>query len=111
LWPLAPLLGSYINIPIAALGQDTMVTEREVTYFSMRYIVPVIVDSPGVVLAVNVEGAVIPTLLSIYLLSKNRLWERGRGSPGGGPRGEEFAISHHGDPSDPRRDGCHRAVA
>jgi uncharacterized membrane protein len=74
----APLLGSYINIPIAALGQDTMVTEREVTYFSMRYIVPVTVDSPGVVLAVNVGGAVIPTLLSIYLLSKNRLWERGR---------------------------------
>ena len=73
----ASLFGSYINIPIAALGQETMVTEREVTYFGMRYIVPVMVDSPGVILAVNVGGAVIPTLLSIYLLSKNRLWERG----------------------------------
>ena len=73
----ASLFGSYINIPIAALGQETMVTEREVTYFGMRYIVPVMVGSPGVILAVNVGGAVIPTLLSIYLLSKNRLWERG----------------------------------
>jgi uncharacterized membrane protein len=73
----ASLFGSYINIPIAALGQETMVTEREVTYFGMRYIVPVMVDSPGVILAVNVGGAVIPTLLSIYLLTKNRLWERG----------------------------------
>ena len=33
--------------------------------------------SPGVILAVNVGGAVIPTLLSIYLLTKNRLWKRG----------------------------------
>jgi uncharacterized membrane protein len=73
----ASLFGSYVNIPIAALGQDTKVTEREVTYFGMRYIVPVMVGSPDVILAVNVGGAVIPTLLSIYLLTKNRLWERG----------------------------------
>jgi len=48
-----------------------MVTD-EVTYFGMRYIVPVMVDSLGVILAVNVGGAVIPTLLSIYLLSNYR---------------------------------------
>jgi uncharacterized membrane protein len=40
-------------------------------------IVPTIVGSPHVILAVNVGGAVIPTLLSIYLLSKNQLWGRG----------------------------------
>ena len=73
----ASLLGSYVNIPIAALGQESMVTEREVTYFGMRYIVPTIVRSPHVILAVNGGGAVIPTLLSIYLLSKNQLWWRG----------------------------------
>ena len=73
----ASLLGSYVNIPIAALGQESMVTEREVTYFGMRYIVPTIVGSPHVILAVNGGGAVIPTLLSIYLLSKNQLWWRG----------------------------------
>jgi uncharacterized membrane protein len=73
----ASLFGSYVNIPIAALGQETMVTAGEVTYFGMRYIVPVIVDAPGVILAVNVGGAIIPTLLSIFLLSRNRLWGRG----------------------------------
>ena len=36
----ASLFGSYINIPIAALDRETMATEREVTYFGMRYIVP-----------------------------------------------------------------------
>lgn len=73
----ASLLGSYVNIPIAELGQKEIVSEREVTYFGMRYIVPAIVDSPQVILAVNVGGAVIPTLLSIYLLAKARLWWRG----------------------------------
>ena len=38
---------------------------------------PALANSPKVVLAVNVGGAVIPTLLSIYLLSKNGLWGRG----------------------------------
>jgi len=73
----ASLLGSYVNIPIAALGEEVMVTEREVTFFGMHYIVPALVEPPEVILAVNVGGAVIPTLLSIYLLSKNRLWGRG----------------------------------
>jgi hypothetical protein len=67
------LFGSYVNIPIATLGEETMVTQREVTYFGMRYIVPKLVVAPEVILAVNVGGAVIPTLLSIYLLSKNGL--------------------------------------
>jgi uncharacterized membrane protein len=74
---LGSLLGSYVNIPIAKLGSETMVTEREVTYYGMRYIVPALTNSPEVILAVNVGGAVIPTLLSIYLLSKNGLWGRG----------------------------------
>ena len=74
---LGSLLGSYINIPIATLGEEPMVTEREVTYFGMHYIVPEVVQPPEVILAVNVGGAIIPTILSIYLLSKNGLWGRG----------------------------------
>ena len=54
-----------------------MAREGEVSYFGMRYIVPLVVQSPGVILAVNVGGAVIPTALSIYLLSNGRIWVRG----------------------------------
>jgi uncharacterized membrane protein len=43
----------------------------------MHYLVPVVVEWPGTVIAVNVGGAVIPTLLSLYLLVKNDLWIRG----------------------------------
>jgi uncharacterized membrane protein len=48
-----------------------------VTYFGMHYIVPELVQPPEVILVVNVGGAIIPAILSIYLLSKNRLWGRG----------------------------------
>lgn len=39
----------------------------------MRYVVPIVRQWPGTVLAINVGGALIPVLLSIYLALKNRL--------------------------------------
>ena len=74
---LGSLLGSYVNIPIATLGEENVMSDQEVAYFGMHYVVPHAVERPEVVLAVNVGGAIIPTLLSIYLLSKNQLWGRG----------------------------------
>ena len=38
---------------------------------------PVVVRQHGTILAVNVGGAIIPVLLSIYLLFKNEFWVRG----------------------------------
>src|SRR5258707_15866638 len=43
----------------------------------MHYIVPVVQDWPGTVIAVNVGGALIPTVMSIYLLAKRQLWRAG----------------------------------
>jgi uncharacterized membrane protein len=43
----------------------------------MRYPVPVVVDWPGTIIAVNVGGALIPALMSIYLLARNGLWGLG----------------------------------
>jgi len=37
----------------------------------MRYVVPFVAQWPGTLIAVNVGGAVIPTMM---LLAKNRLW-------------------------------------
>ncbi len=73
---IASLLGSYVNIPIATLGSEPFVSEREIVYFGIPYVVPQL-SQPEVVLAVNVGGAVIPTLLSFFLLSRNALWLRG----------------------------------
>ena len=43
------LLGSYVNIPVAALPEQQIMSGREITYFGMRYVVPVVVDWPGTV--------------------------------------------------------------
>jgi uncharacterized membrane protein len=74
---LASLAGSYLNIPVARLPGQQIVSGEEIPFFGMRYVIPVVVNWPGTVIAVNVGGAVIPGLLSLYLLVRNRLWVRG----------------------------------
>ena len=68
------LIGSYVNIPIWHLaGQTTIIGER-VDIFGMEYILPEEIDWPGTLLAINLGGAVIPILLSLYLLMKTKAW-------------------------------------
>ena len=66
------LLGSYINIPIAELPAERMYSGQIVDFLGMRYVVPVVVNWPRTVIAVNVGGAIIPFCLSVYLIVKNR---------------------------------------
>jgi len=67
---LASLLGSSINIPVTNLEcKAPMVRERYVRAFGIAYRVPVVdVVSCQTLLAVNVGGAVIPSLISIALI-------------------------------------------
>ena len=51
------LIGSYINIPVAQFPEQNVVVGREVSYFGMQYIVPVVADWPGTIIAVNIGGA------------------------------------------------------
>jgi uncharacterized membrane protein len=74
---LGSLLGSYLNLPVAELPGQPVLSGQVVDYFGMLYIVPVVVDWPGTVIAVNVGGALIPSLMSIYLIARNHLWGRG----------------------------------
>ncbi len=73
---LASLIGSYINIPVYEFQEREVLSWHEVSYYGVQYLVPV-VGQPGTVIALNVGGAVIPTLLSLYLLAKNDMWIRG----------------------------------
>jgi uncharacterized membrane protein len=70
----ASLIGSYFNIPLAELPEREVRSGQIVQFFGMRYVVPVVTDWPSTVVAVNIGGAVIPTLLSLYLLIRNRIW-------------------------------------
>ncbi|MBW8902926.1 MAG: DUF1614 domain-containing protein, partial [Bradyrhizobium sp.] len=52
------LIGSYFNIPITVLPGNPVRSGQVVDFFGMQYVVPVVVQWPGTVLAVNVGGAV-----------------------------------------------------
>jgi len=71
------LIGSSFNIPIANLPEEHVVSNRVVDFFGMQYVVPLVTNWPGTVIAVNVGGAVIPTAMSVYLLIKRDLWFKG----------------------------------
>lgn len=74
---LLSLLGSYVNIPVFQLPPEEVVSGSYADLFGMRYVIPHVVEWPGTVIAVNVGGAVVPFLLSVYLMVKNRLYGQG----------------------------------
>ena len=73
----ASLIGSYINIPIAVISQTPAMASQMIDFYGMRYAVPESTNWGGTVLAVNVGGAVIPVIMSIYLLIHWQLWWEG----------------------------------
>jgi len=65
------LLGSYVNIPVAELPAEQVMSGRVIEFFGMRYVVPMVENWPRTIVAVNVGGAVIPTLVSLYLVLRS----------------------------------------
>ena len=66
---LFSLLGSYVNIPIWRMPGEPMRAGQIVDFYGVPYVVPVLVRSPGTILAVNLGGAIIPLVLSIQRAS------------------------------------------
>jgi uncharacterized membrane protein len=62
--------------PVAEFPAERVVSGQEVTFMGMRYVIPLVEERSGTVLAVNLGGAVMPTLLSRYLLVKTGLYGR-----------------------------------
>ncbi|MBV8837370.1 MAG: DUF1614 domain-containing protein [Alphaproteobacteria bacterium] len=74
---IGSLIGSYFNIPVAELPGERVVSGQVVDFFGMQYVVPVVARWPGTVIAVNVGGALIPTVMSIYLLLRYQVFAQG----------------------------------
>ena len=68
------LIGSYINLPLMRLPHQRVVSRQVVEVFGVPFLAPVAVDWPGTIVAINVGGAVIPMMLSFYLLVRHQLW-------------------------------------
>ena len=67
---LASLIGSYINIPVGQIDSGEPEPPLIVTHFGVRYRVPVRYGTGTTTVAVNVGGAIVPVLISIYVLSR-----------------------------------------
>ncbi len=68
LW--SSLLGSFINIPVKKIRTGRLVHEWGVVYFfGIPYYVPRVREE-SMTIAVNVGGAVIPSILSLYMLAR-----------------------------------------
>jgi uncharacterized membrane protein len=74
---LLSLFGSYINIPLYQLPAETLHPGGKVTFYGVRHVIPFVTQWPGTIIAANLGGAIIPAVLSIYLVMKNRLFLRG----------------------------------
>jgi uncharacterized membrane protein len=70
------LIGSYFNIPVTILPGSPVRSGQIVDFFGMQYVVLLVSSWPGTILAVNVGGAVIPTIMSTYLVIRYQLWLR-----------------------------------
>lgn len=67
----ASLLGSYVNIPVGSLPEERMYSRRVVSFFGMKYVIPIVHEQPKTVIAINLGGAVIPVLLSLFLILRH----------------------------------------
>src|SRR2546426_96249 len=73
---LLSLLGSSINIPVTQISGGPVVSPQSVDFFGVRYVIPSVGHPAQTMVAVNVGGAVVPTLISLYLLFTTGLFVR-----------------------------------
>jgi uncharacterized membrane protein len=71
---LLSLLGSSVNIPVAHLPPEHLMSRQVIDFFGMRYVIPAVTNYPGTIIAVNLGGAVIPSILSLYLILKHGIY-------------------------------------
>jgi uncharacterized membrane protein len=69
-------MGSYVNIPIWYLPPHSVAQPGVIYFHGMQHVIPFVKNWPGTVIAINLGGAVIPILLSGYLILKNALFRK-----------------------------------
>jgi uncharacterized membrane protein len=73
---LLTLLGSHVNIPLYTVRAERVVAPHVEWMFGRPYETPAIMEAGHTVVAVNVGGALIPALLSLYLFVRTRMYGR-----------------------------------
>lgn len=73
---LLSLLGSHVNIPMYSVPAQRIVPPHSVSMFGRTYFVPSTIEEGTTVVALNVGGALIPILVSLYLIVHTGLYGR-----------------------------------
>ncbi len=65
------LIGSHVNIPISEIiSHEPIVSGRMIDIYGFRYVIPPLEVERHTIIAVNLGGAVIPVLVSVYLATR-----------------------------------------
>jgi len=70
---LVSLLGSHFNIPVFEMRATAVAPPADSTLFGRTYVPPPVVHRGTTIVAVNVGGALVPVLLSLYLFLRHRM--------------------------------------
>src|SRR5262249_31618765 len=73
---LLSLLGSHMNIPLYAVRVERLLHPQDITVFGRPYVAPPVVAEGTTIVAINVGGALLPILGSLYLFRRSPV--RGR---------------------------------
>lgn len=69
---LLTLIGSHVNLPLYSVAVARIVPPRVIHQFGRAYVVPEMIVPGASVVAINVGGALIPLLVSVYLFIRFR---------------------------------------
>ena len=68
----ASLAGSYVNIPLMKIASGSVDPRQVIDSFGVRYRIPTRYAGGDTILAINVGGALVPVLISLYVLMYQR---------------------------------------
>ncbi|VVB92761.1 Uncharacterised protein [uncultured archaeon] len=73
---LLSLLGSYINIPVKEItSREPVLAGGAIDFYWFKYILPPLEVERRTIIAINLGGAVIPVLVSMFLLTRVNLFD------------------------------------
>ncbi len=73
---LLSLVGSHVNIPLYEVPVERVLPPLEVPLLGWWHVVPEVIEKGATVVAINVGGALIPILVSVYLFVRARMYGR-----------------------------------
>ena len=64
---LLSLIGSHVNVPLYAMPVERLLPAQNVVVFGRAHVAPPLQEEGVTIIAINVGGALLPLILSLYL--------------------------------------------